>query len=74
VRDAGGYEKTPTAFAEFWWADFFRSRIAVGPERSDGDGAVAAALKLATAKEAARYPAIEAPTKHGKALASLRGA
>ena len=26
VRDAGGYDKTHTAFAEFIWADFFRAQ------------------------------------------------
>jgi hypothetical protein len=29
VRNAGGFEKTPTAFAEFQWADFFRKRLEV---------------------------------------------
>jgi hypothetical protein len=27
VRDAGGYAKTPEPFADFQWADFFRTRI-----------------------------------------------
>ena len=62
VRDAGGYEKTPTAFAEFLWADFFRSRIVVGPERSDFDAAVAKAVKLASSKEAAHLPGYQGST------------
>ena len=33
VRNAGAYEKTPTAFAEFLWADFFRPRVPVGNSR-----------------------------------------
>jgi hypothetical protein len=28
VRMAGGYQKTPAPFAEFLWADYFRTRIA----------------------------------------------
>jgi hypothetical protein len=56
VRDAGGYEKTPTAFAEFLWADFFRRRIAIGPTRADFDACVAVALKLAASPEAAHLP------------------
>lgn len=56
VRNAGGYDKTPTAFAEFLWADFFRTRIAVGPTRADFDQAVKQALKLAAAAEAAGLP------------------
>jgi hypothetical protein len=56
VRTRGGFEKTPTAFAEFQWADFFRSRIPVGPSRADFDRAVETALHLATSPEAARLP------------------
>jgi hypothetical protein len=44
VRDAGGYDKTPTAFAEFVWADFFRRAVPVELVRSD----FAAAVRLAT--------------------------
>lgn len=56
VRDAGGYEKSPTAFCEFQWADFFRSRVTIGPTRADFDKAVAVALKLAASPEAATLP------------------
>jgi hypothetical protein len=56
VRNAGGYDKTPTAFAEFVWADFFRKRIVVGPKRSDFDQAVVQALKLAASQDAAGLP------------------
>jgi hypothetical protein len=56
VRNAGGFEKTPTAFAEFVWADFFRTRVPVGPTRTDFDKAVAQALKLASSPEAAKLP------------------
>ena len=56
VRNAGGYEKTPTAFAEFVWADFLRKRVVVGPTRADFDQAVKQALKLACSAEAAGLP------------------
>ena len=60
VRDAGGYDKTPTAFAEFQWADFFRTRVTIGPTRSDFDKAVQRALFLAATKDAAYLPGYKA--------------
>jgi hypothetical protein len=56
VRDAGGYEKTPTAFAEFLWADFFRPRVAIGPTRPDFHKSVDHAMKIATSPDAAHLP------------------
>lgn len=56
VRDAGGYDKTPTAFAEFQWADFFRTRVTIGPTRPDFTEAVKRALTLAGTGEAAHLP------------------
>jgi hypothetical protein len=56
VRNAGGYEKTPTAFAEFLWADFFRPRVRIGPTRADFEVAVKKALTLAGSKEASKLP------------------
>ncbi len=47
VRDAGGYVKTETAFAEFLWADFFRHRMSIGPGPQGFDAAVRKALALA---------------------------
>ena len=49
VRDAGGYDKTPTAFAEFVWADFFRRNIAIETVRADFQTAVRAGVSLAKA-------------------------
>lgn len=49
VRDAGGYDKTPTAFAEFVWADFFRRSIPIEDLLADFQAAVHAALPLAKA-------------------------
>jgi len=56
VRDAGGYTKTGTAFAEFLWADFFRHRVRIGPGRGGFEAAVRTALGLAHEPEARRLP------------------
>jgi hypothetical protein len=56
VRAAGGFAKTPTAFAEFLWADFFRTRIVIGPKRSDFDEAVRQAATLAHSDAASALP------------------
>ena len=63
VRDAGGYDKSPTAFCEFQWADFFRARVRIGPTRADFNNAVATALKLAASPEAAKLPGYKGPSK-----------
>jgi hypothetical protein len=56
VRDAGGYEKTPTAFAEFLWADFFRPRVPIGDSRPQFHLGVDTAVKLAVSPAAAHLP------------------
>ncbi len=56
VRDAGGYDKTPTAFAEFIWADFFRRNIPVETVRTDFHTAVQAGVSLAHGKWARHIP------------------
>jgi hypothetical protein len=56
VRRAGGYDKTPTAFAEFLWADFFRHRIVVGPTQEDFKRAVDEASVLARSAAARNLP------------------
>ena len=56
VRDKGGYDKTPTAFAEFVWADFFRRNIAIETVRADFHTAVQAGLSLAQSKMAKNIP------------------
>ncbi|MBO9663329.1 ParB-like protein [Dokdonella sp.] len=56
VRERGGYAKTPTAFAEFAWADFFRPRVVIGPKRRDFDAAVEQALALAHSAAAKALP------------------
>jgi hypothetical protein len=60
VRSAGGYEKTPTAFAEFVWADFFRHRINIGPTQEDFKAAVEQALTLAKSAAARELPGYNA--------------
>lgn len=56
VRDEGGFDKTPTAFAEFIWADFFRRNIAIETVRSDFQTAVQAGISLAHGKWAKNIP------------------
>jgi hypothetical protein len=56
VRDAGGFDKTPTAFAEFIWADFFRRSVPIETVRSDFQTAVRAGLSLAQSKWAKHIP------------------
>ena len=58
VCEAGGYGKTRTAFEEFQWAAFFRSRIELGahPDRTTFKAAVAQALLLAHSPEAKALP------------------
>jgi hypothetical protein len=56
VRDAGGYEKTRTAFAEFIWADFFRRNVAIEDVNADFHGAVRLAHRLARSPLAKAIP------------------
>jgi hypothetical protein len=56
VRNAGGYEKTPTAFAEFVWADFFRRSIPIEDVTADFSAAVKTAIPLARSALAAGLP------------------
>jgi hypothetical protein len=60
VRDAGGYDKTPTAFAEFVWADFFRRNIAIETVHADFQTAVRAGVSLAQCKLAKNIPGFNA--------------
>ena len=56
VRNAGGYDKTPTAFAEFVWADFFRRNIPFEDVQADFSAAVKAAMPLAVSEFAKGMP------------------
>ena len=61
VRDAGGFVKTPTAFAEFLWADFFRHRVPIGPGPKGFTAAVQKALALAHDAGAHQLPGFVSP-------------
>ncbi|WP_116813240.1 ParB-like protein [Steroidobacter cummioxidans] len=56
VRDAGGYDKVPEAFAEFVWADFFRRSIPIELVRAEFHEAVAQAIPLAKSHRAKSMP------------------
>ncbi len=56
VRNAGGYDKTPKAFAEFVWADFFRRAVPIELVRSDFAAAVQLAVPLARSSHAKGLP------------------
>jgi hypothetical protein len=56
VRDAGAYGKTDVPFAEFKWADFFRTRISRSLVSKDFDSASKQAIRLAASAEAASLP------------------
>lgn len=56
VRNAGGFEKKPTAFAEFVWADFFRRSIPIEDVKADFQAAIRTALLLARGKLAKGLP------------------
>jgi hypothetical protein len=60
VRDAGGFDKTPTAFAEFIWADFFRRNIPIEDVQADFKAAVETALPLAQCRLAKGIPGFNA--------------
>ena len=60
VRNAGGFVKTDTVFAEFLWADFFRRHIRIEPGREGFDAAVARGLELAHSAEARQLPGFRA--------------
>jgi hypothetical protein len=56
VREAGGFAKSGKPYAEFRWADFFRTRIPRSTVRRDFDYAHDRAMWLARSREAARMP------------------
>ncbi|MFI5362495.1 MAG: ParB-like protein [Elusimicrobiota bacterium] len=59
VRDAGGYDKTALPFAEFQWANYFRSRLKTSP-KDDFDKAVAEAMRLVHDAAAKNLPGYKA--------------
>jgi hypothetical protein len=56
VREAGGFAKSPLPFAEFRWAEYFRTWLPERLVRTDYERAVSRAKKLARGKAAADLP------------------
>jgi hypothetical protein len=56
VRERGGWEKSPSSFAEFQWAQFFRSRIKIDNRPGGFEKAVEQAIKLSRSPEAKDLP------------------
>lgn len=56
VREAGGFRKSPVPYAEFAWANFFRTRITSGAVERNRDAAVEKALLLCRGRLAADLP------------------
>ena len=61
VRQQDGYRDSGVLFADFRWADFFRSRVKIPPGPDGFDRAVAEALKLARTPAAKDLPGYRAP-------------
>ena len=59
VRKRGAYRKTKASFAEFQWANYFRSRVPIGPAPGDFDRAVEAALQDQPCARAKGLPGYE---------------
>ncbi len=56
VRRSGGYAKDYTPYAEFLWADFFRTRIGARGMRADFERALRRALELARSPDSRYLP------------------
>lgn len=56
VRNKGGFEKVKTPYAEFQWADYFRTLIKPEDVSADFDGAVDTAMKAARKPAASQLP------------------
>jgi hypothetical protein len=63
ARDAGGYIKTPEPFAEFQWADFFRTRVRLWTTPFQFQSAVEQAVHLAKSPDALVLPGFKAKTR-----------
>lgn len=62
VREAGGYAKDDTPFAEFMWADFFRARMDLKPGKVIAEEVITKALVLAHSPKANYLPGWCGPT------------
>ena len=61
VREAGGYAKDTTPYAEFLWADFLRHKIDAKAVAKDFDRALKKAVKLARSPAANYLPGWSGP-------------
>lgn len=59
VRNRNGYNKTMDSFAEFQWANFFRSRIVIGNGPDAFERAIDSARKISHSPEAKDLPGYE---------------
>ena len=67
VRLRGGFLKSETPFAEFLWADFYRSRIALKLLKKNFAKGFARARELSSSPDAAQLPGYISPQKAKKA-------
>lgn len=56
VRDLGGFNKSKKPFAEFAWANYFRSRVQIGEGQGAWDEAVKQAMAIAHDSAASKLP------------------
>ena len=56
VREGGGFLKSQTPYAEFLWADFYRTRIPMKVVKKDFTKALARAKRMASSADAAMLP------------------
>lgn len=56
VRERGGWNKSPSSFAEFQWAQFYRKRIAIDKGPGGFEKAVEEAIKLSHSPDAKDLP------------------
>ena len=56
VRERGGFQKTDEPFAEFRWANFFRSKFPAGNANSNMERLIQEALKLCRTPAATGLP------------------
>ena len=66
VRAAGGYQKTSEPFAEFKWADFFRTQIGAKSIHNRFTRCVKKAVRLARSASAAKLPGYLGPSRKEK--------
>lgn len=59
VRKNGGFKKVSALYAEFQWAEFFRTRVVVGTSDKDFQKAVKKACQLAHSADASSLPGYE---------------